>query len=73
MNTLSRDNTVGTKTNSDMNTTGSQYLSDLNAFDIMYQSLDRPQYHDSMIKFLEEFFLKIYPKQRSRLVGIYMQ
>ena len=67
MNKVSRDETI------EAMTTGSQYLGDLNAFDIMYNSLDNPGYYNQMVSFLEEFFLKMYPQQRPRLVGIYVE
>lgn len=66
-------NKVDSRNRFNMAISGEQYLADLNAFSIMYNSLDRPGYENKMILFLEEFFLQMYPQERIRLIGIYIR
>ena len=72
MNKVSQDETFDTTTLGDTVTTGQQYITDFAAFDTVYYNLNKPEYHDKMVYFLEEYFLKAYPTHRGRLVGIYL-
>ena len=60
MNKVSQDKTFNTTTLGDTVTTGQQYITDFAAFDIVYYNLNKPEYHDKMVYFLEEYFKELW-------------